>query len=531
VMVNTIRDLHFRMMMTRAARPLSAIPDYPRALYSVFMGDQNYLNWLKSRGSMGGFLTSSWESLKSAREGMHISDIPSQVRHPFLTAKATYRKVGELSEYPNRLAEYQRVLKEKFRKLGNLKEARTLASLASRQSTVDFGRRGSSRNIQIANQMTAFLNPALQGVDAAARAIRYRPKEIMQRGMSLITLPYMTLYYINRKNPYYKKESDYQRNAYLLIPTNLSKATENAYREFKGEKVTEEDWKECREFLRIPQVHSFMFVFGGIPRLIAESMDKTNPRAFEDFLKKAQIDLMPPLMPDFIDAISLPMTRFDSFKGQPVETLQEQEMLPYARVGPTTSQLAESLGYWTRCMKEYGLSPKMIDAEMTNLFGGSWDVAAGISGAVGSFAKEKGAFQGQPIFERNPSQGKSSIYGRFYRPYMGVDVPEARDYYKSRKLSRSALSTLKERGEKGYVKEIQELAPMASPSDVFKESEKYMKQIREALQYWETMPDSEQKQNQIIQLNELMGSIQKLTNKTIKTIPTQSDTVNQLRGE
>lgn len=257
-----------------------------------------YRNWLKSGGGTSSFVSVDKEYISEnifdLNKATGFFDSAYNVaRHPI----EHIRIMSELIENSTRVAEFKRVTKGKTDI-----ESITKGGFASREVTVDFQRIGAK--MRAMNQITAFYNVGLQGLDRSARAFKENPQEFLARGFAWITLPTLYLYYHNYGDQRLDEIPRWQRDNFWIVTTD------------KWEDVREEDmpfldgkpsylkrkvdgkWQiNNGAIYRIPKPAELGILFGTLPERVLDAFFKENPHAFKEFGDSVAEGLLPNYTP------------------------------------------------------------------------------------------------------------------------------------------------------------------------------------------------------------------------------------------
>lgn len=166
-----------------------------------------------------------------------------------------------------KLAEYQVVKKQTG--------SRQAAALASREADIDYKRFGSST--REFNKLALFFNVALQGPDNLARTFNKHPVRTSLRALTLITLPTLFLYAINRDDEEYQELDSWEKDMNWMVP--MGNGT----------------------FIKVPIPFELGVLFKTIPeKLFGEYLDATrqeNKQNFDNFYKNALSTMVPSYIP------------------------------------------------------------------------------------------------------------------------------------------------------------------------------------------------------------------------------------------
>lgn len=236
------------------------------------------------------------------------------------------RNVSESVENATRVAEFGRAEKAGL----SQKEA----AFRSREITIDFARKGQGA-ARAFNQVTAFLNVQIQGVDRFVRALKADPKGAAAKMALYVTMPSVTLWMFNHDQPWYKEVPQWQKDLFWIFSPD------------GGETI-----------YRMPKPHEIGYIFGSVPEHILDSMFEHDPKA----MKSAVNGLWQHFMPDIVPTGAAPFYEAETNRtfhtDAPVLRSDIEDLLPEYQyteyTSPVAKALGELLGY---TMRSVGLEP------------------------------------------------------------------------------------------------------------------------------------------------------------------------------
>ncbi|MGR6906142.1 LPD38 domain-containing protein [Lysinibacillus sp. BSL11] len=170
--------------------------------------EQQYLNKELDKIALN---KKAWHYLKSMKQGTRKERLAlnwyiakSTVSLPFKVLQT----FNDTLDQALKLAEYQVVKKQTGSK--------QKAALASREADVDYKRFGSG--VREFNKITLFFNVSLQGPDNIARTFAKHPTRTSIRALTLVTLPTLLLYAMNRDDEEYQELDSWEKDMNWMIP-------------------------------------------------------------------------------------------------------------------------------------------------------------------------------------------------------------------------------------------------------------------------------------------------------------------------
>jgi len=322
---NIMRDALMGAVMSRAGF-LPAI-DSIRGLTGRLTQDLAYREYLAN----GGGFTSYFRDEASfrahlerfyARKGLdprRVLDVPEKVVYGLET-------IFESFEVATRLGEYK---KAKARGL----HPRHAAYLA-REISTDFAMKGDSEALGFLYDTVMFLRPAVVSWDRVARGILHDPNAgATMAKAGAIALVSAALYLLNRGRPEYDDLEDWDRDSYwhFFVPRP------------DGETL----------HLRMPKI----WEIGALATLAERAVERTLEEAPADYAKdfgrvltqQFGVDLMPQILAPLYEQA----TNRNTFTGRRIEPLGMENLQPFLRAKPTTSETMKALGMGTRDLPEW----------------------------------------------------------------------------------------------------------------------------------------------------------------------------------
>jgi hypothetical protein len=283
------------------------------AMGNLIKKDDTYYAWLRSGGSNGAFLDLGAKYLEKNvyeldRQTGFMGAARNVVQKPFeLLAVA-----GTLAEQATRLAEFKRVTKGEY-----TRESLTKGGFAAREITLDFQRIGAKTSAL--NQIVAFMNVGIQGLDKTARAVKADPAGVAMRTAIYVTAPSVLLWWANKDEQWYKDAPQWQKDLFWMFEAGGT-------------------------IYRVPKPQELGLIFGSLPERVLDNYFTDNPDALKDF-DDTIIDLIKPSV--IPDAITPPIEHYFNksfFTGNPIVSRANEGLLPEDQYTEYTSETAKALG-------------------------------------------------------------------------------------------------------------------------------------------------------------------------------------------
>lgn len=320
------------------------VMDVLSAAGNIWAKDDHYFNWLKSGGAGGAFMKISEQY---GRENIYkLNDevgFLNKVRN-VLSKPIHYAEMfGSLAENATRLAEFKRVVGDQTEGPAILR-----GGMAAREVTVDFQRNG--LKTAAANQIVAFMNVGVQGLDRTGRAFKEDWKGITGKGILWITAPSLILYFLNKDDKRVAEIPQWEKDTHWIIPLNYwdkeSVPGEHANLPEHLVRQNEDGSYSINRgpILRFPKPQEIGFLFGTVPERILDAYFKDNPDKFKHFGESLLSLVTPALMPDAIAPVLEQMTNHNFFTGSKIVPGNLEGQLPETQYTNYTTETAKALG-------------------------------------------------------------------------------------------------------------------------------------------------------------------------------------------
>lgn len=319
-----------------------------------------------------------------------------------------YKQDGPVSSFNNfiesipRYAEYKRsVLKG-----GNTFEAKMKALYNANEVTTNFARQG---NITKAvDAFVPYLNASVQGLDKMVRQLKDNPLATVGKGVTIVTIPAVGLYMVNKDNPYYNELDNRTKDNYFIIPNLQDKDSSG----------------NAKTFIKIPKSREYGVMLGALFERTLRGI-QGDKKAFKGFGKQVALNIGPndPLENNIFSPIVTNLPSNKDFANRPIVPLALTNRSPKYQYDDQSTEIAKFLG------DKFNFSPKQIDYLVdayTGIVGDLIITSTRKSTYSGDDTKEKllrpilGQFKSDPLYSND-------IVNTFYENKDKIDTAKQDD--------------------------------------------------------------------------------------------------------
>ncbi|MGB9845886.1 MAG: LPD38 domain-containing protein, partial [Desulfotomaculales bacterium] len=323
------------------------VVDTIRGLFHVIRRDDLYQKWLSSGGASANFVSLDRDYLQGDLRKLMTTTIWGRMKQFAAHPLEVLRAISEFSEEATRLGEFGKGLRAELKKGATMEEALQRAALASRDITLDFSRMGTVG--KPANQLIAFFNASVQGLDKMRRAFtKGGARGIANstfKALVGITLPSVYLWWLNHDDPRYQELPQWRKDLFwnILTPNHV---------------------------ISIPKPFELGIIFGTLPERVLDWLWDHDQEAMRQF----KHTLTEVTFPNWIPTALLPAievaSNYSFFKGQPLTPMGEQYLLKQEQYGPYTTEAAKRISQALAGGGEAPLSPREIENLVRGYAGG-----------------------------------------------------------------------------------------------------------------------------------------------------------------
>lgn len=302
------------------------VVDSLKGMASRITKDDAYREFIANGGGMASHLldeTNMRAHLERfyTKKGINIKtvmDAPDKVMYGIET-------IADAFEMSTRLGEYKRLREQGAHPRH--------AAYAARDISTDFAMKGDSQVLGFMYDTVMFLRPAVVSMDRLYRGIAHDPNKgaIMAKSAAIAGMS-AALYLLNRDNPKYQDLEDWDRDSYwhFFVPRP--------------------DGSEVH--LRYPKIWEIGAVASVAERTMQHSLDG-DPLGYGKESARILANLFNlNLMPQVLAPLAEQAANKNSFTGRPIETQGMEDMQPFMRAKPTTSETLKAAGMATRGLPE-----------------------------------------------------------------------------------------------------------------------------------------------------------------------------------
>lgn len=249
------------------------------------------------------------------------------------------RPFGELFEKATRVGEFEAAMK----RTGDPR----YAGMEARDITVDFGKAGLEGRIM--NQFISFFNPGIQGLTRTGQSIREsltpeawktRPglaRNAMMKGFTMLTLPTLALYDLNKDNPIYQELPDEaKRNYWVIFPERM---TTDQWSQMDGDaRVT---WLQENQPIAIAKPHELGHIFGTMWEETADWLSGNDPEGYKRLMETAHTTVVRDLWPTTVKPVVEHLSNHSFFTGRNLVGKRYERGLPQDQYTPYTTEVAK----------------------------------------------------------------------------------------------------------------------------------------------------------------------------------------------
>ncbi len=228
--------------------------------------------------------------------------------------------MADAFEMSTRLGEYKRAI--------DAGEHPRHAAYQGREVSTDFAMKGDSKALGFMYDTVMFLRPAVVSMDRLYRGVAHDPnRAAIGIKTAMIALSSVGLYLLNRDDPRYADLPDFDRDSHWHF--------------FVGD-----------QHFRYPKIWEIGAVASTAERTVERLMASDPAGLGKDFARIIGNTFSLNLMPQILAPITEQMANRNSFTKAPIETPGMDNVQPFMRAKPNTSETMRALGMATRNMPE-----------------------------------------------------------------------------------------------------------------------------------------------------------------------------------
>lgn len=338
---NFARDQLYASIFSRNGhKPLLSALDGMR---SILKNDQSYQDWLAGGGGGANLVSMDRNYINNKVLQLDpVKGVIGKMTNVLKTPIEFARAASELAENSTRVGEFKLAMKGKERTASNIMGA----AFESREVTLDFSRMGAKT--QAFNQITAFFNAQLQGLDRLARGYKEDPIGMTAKITATVTLPSIALWWANHTDPRWDEIPRWQKDLSWLIMTDKWTPVPASQAAIAGKafsRFNNGQWEvNMGTIYRIPKPNEVGLVFGSMIERTLEAFFKHDPQAYKDFGETMRQAFEPAYTPTALIPIIEQFANKSTFTGAPVVPGHLEKGAPEVQYTEYTSETAKLLG-------------------------------------------------------------------------------------------------------------------------------------------------------------------------------------------
>ncbi|MHB1176516.1 MAG: LPD38 domain-containing protein [Sulfuriferula sp.] len=245
--------------------------------------------------------------------------------------------LGDAFEMSTRLGEFKKALEAG--------ENPRHAAYQGREVSTDFAMRGDSQALGMMYDTVMFLKPAVLSWDRLARGLAHDPNRgAIAIKAGALAMSSAALYLLNRDDPRYQDLPDWDRDANWHF--------------FVGD-----------QHFRYPKIWEVGALSSAAERTVERTLDENPENLGKDFARILGATFNLNLMPQIMAPIYEQATNRNGFTGAPIETPGMENMQPFLRAKPGTSETMKAIGMSTADMPEsLQVNPARTEALLRGYF-------------------------------------------------------------------------------------------------------------------------------------------------------------------
>lgn len=284
--------------------------DLVSGMWSLIHRDDLYQRWLTSGGAHSMFVSldriSSQKTLQEVAGNVSFANKVVRYRNPL----EALRVLSEFGEKGTRIGESKRAI------AGGATDIE--AGFVSREVTLDFSRIG--QQTKFLNQIIAFWNANVQGLDKLVRSLKEAPMRTSLKAVGGITLPSIGLYLLQKDNPRYKELPQWRKDLFWnIVVTN-------------------------GPIISIPKPFELGIIFGTVPEHILKWTEENDPDAFQKVVSALGRGSAPGIIPTILTPYIENKTNYSFFRDRPIVGQSIEGLPKELQANTYTSQTAREIG-------------------------------------------------------------------------------------------------------------------------------------------------------------------------------------------
>lgn len=482
---NPIRDQFSAFVFSTLGRGYVPFYDLMLGAGQVLAKGEGYQRWLASGGANSAMVSIDRNYVENLVRKMSDPSLVGTMKNVVRSPLDLLRAASEVMENATRVGEHMRLTKA-----GLPWEA---AGYGAREVTLDFQRIGAK--MRAVNQIIAFFNAQVEGVDRAARAMIDHPFRFAATVGAGITLPSLGLWAANKDDPRMKEIPRWEKDIFWIVPTdNWQPATQqeaNRVPQGYARQRPDGQWEINKgNIYRIPKPFELGVAFGSVPERIMDAYYSKDPKAFKNVFSSIQQAFLPNFVPNSVSPIIEQFSNRSLFTDRPLVPQYLQDMLPKYQSNPYTTDTAKAIGNFIS--KIPGIPESLASPIIVENYIRAWTGGLGLH----ALALSDGILQGTGVAPTKISPTLTNADKTLIKAF-SVRFPEAgansiQDFYEEYNKRAQVAKTvkyLKKTGEAGEAQDLLRDNVIASAEGIHKAIGAQLKMVRDVYRNPKMSPD------------------------------------------
>lgn len=462
------------------------------AISSVLGKGENFKEWMRSGGANAALVSGERDYI--ANEIRRLADNGSfKDMHGVLTRPLDMlQAVSELMESGTRLGDFM-----KARASG---KSLPQSGFESREVTLDFWRIGAK--VRALNNIIAFFNANIEGLDRTARAFKERPAMTTFKVMGSVGLTSALLAWANKDDKRIEELPTWERDFFWHIPTDkwnpinaddAAKTPAHLKRQGEGGQW----YRNEGTIFKVPKNFELGLIFGSVPERMFEAFYKENPDAWRNVGKSFQrAFMMEPstIIPTIAEPVAEQLTNYSFFTERPLVPKAMQEIQPKFQYTPYTTEVAKLVGAGLgKIFDKSSIASPIVIENYVRAWTGSLGMQA-LRGADEAL-KKSGLIQTPP--EATPTPADKWFQRSFVSRYPSAGAESIQKFYETygeRKVNANTVNFLNKRvGRPDDANAVLAGSPMVKGDQMYNALNNMQKFLRGVQMNKEMSPDEKRR--------------------------------------
>lgn len=441
MLANIARDTIMASIMSRAGfRP---VIDSLKGMNLRMRNDPIYKDFIANGGGLSSIFTDEAKVRAKLEKFYHdqridgraVLDAPDKV----ISAIET---IADAFEVSSRIGEYKRAIERG--------EHPRHAAYLGREVSADFAMRGDSKALGFMYDTVIFMKAAVVSWDRLARGVAHDPnKAAIGAKAAMLALSSVGLYLLNRDNPRYQDLPDWQKDSYwhFFVPT-----PDGSDKHFMYPKIWE------------------IGALASMAERTTGTLLNDDPNGLgKDFSRIIGHTFNLNLMPQIVAPLYEQATNRNSFTKTPIETPGMENVQPFLRAKPNTSETMKALGMATRDLPESLQVPPARAEALLRGYLNTW--------AMYGLMLSDQAFFGDQLPEMRTDQ--MPVVRRFYQDEPARGTKFESQFYDMLGEAKRLQGTLRELDRQGRpdIADQKEQSPLAGESKPLERANKNLQSL------------------------------------------------------